>query len=126
MPAENVEIVRSANDAFLSGDVETALGALDPEIEWHATVGGVDEGEVYVGRDAVVQAFADYFETWERIEMRADRYIDAGEKDVVVFHHEVAKGGRAASWSRPTPGASTPSGTARSSAFGRTWTGRKR
>jgi hypothetical protein len=39
MSRENVETVRAANDAFLTGDVETALNALDPEVEWHATVG---------------------------------------------------------------------------------------
>jgi hypothetical protein len=60
MSEENVEIVRAANEAFLVGDVEAALDALDPEIEWHATVGGIDEGRVYHGRDEVVQAFADY------------------------------------------------------------------
>src|SRR5687767_12053260 len=92
MSQENVEIVRAANDAFLAGDVEAALDALDPEIEWHATVGGIDEGRVYHGRDQVVQAFADYFAVWERMEMRADKYIDAGGDEVVVFHHEVAKG----------------------------------
>jgi ketosteroid isomerase-like protein len=26
------------------------------------------------------------------MEMRADKYIDAGDDEVVVFHHEVAKG----------------------------------
>jgi ketosteroid isomerase-like protein len=92
MSRENVEAVRAANDAFLAGDIEAALDALDPEIEWHATVGGIDEGRVYHGRDQVVQAFADYFAVWERIEMRADEYIDAGDEEVVVFHHEVAKG----------------------------------
>lgn len=54
--------------------------------------GGIDEGRVYRGSDEVVQAFVDYFEIWERMEMRADDYIDAGGDDVVVFHHEVAKG----------------------------------
>ena len=92
MSQENVEIVRAANEAFLTGDVETALDALDPRIEWHATVGGIDEGRVYNGVAEVVQAFAEYFEVWERIEMRADDYIDAGDDEVVVFHHEVAKG----------------------------------
>jgi ketosteroid isomerase-like protein len=94
MPQENVNLVRAANDAFLAGDVAAALDALDPDVEWHATVGGIDEGRIYQGRDEVVQAFADYFEIWERMEMRADEYIDAGGGDVVVFHHEVAKGRR--------------------------------
>jgi ketosteroid isomerase-like protein len=92
MSQENVEVVRAANDAFLRGDIQTALDALDPEIEWHATVGGLDEGRVYHGRTEVVQAFADYFAVWERMEMRAEKYIDAGGDQVVVFHHEVAKG----------------------------------
>jgi ketosteroid isomerase-like protein len=92
MSQQNVESVRAANDAFVAGDIETALEALDPEIEWHATVGGLDEGRVYRGREEVVQAFADYFAVWELMEMRADDYIDAGGDDVVVFYHEVAKG----------------------------------
>jgi ketosteroid isomerase-like protein len=92
MSQENVEVVRTANEAFLAGDVEKALAALDPGIEWHATVGGIDEGRVYRGREEVVRAFVEYFEVWERMEMRADEYIDAGGDDVVVFHHEVAKG----------------------------------
>ena len=92
MSQENIDVVRGANEAFLAGDLEKALDALDSQIEWHATVGGIDEGRVYHGRDQVVQAFVEYFETWERIEMRADDYIDAGGDEVVVFHHEVAKG----------------------------------
>ena len=46
MSQENVEIVRAATEAVLSGDAATALDALDPDVEWHATVGGVDEGRV--------------------------------------------------------------------------------
>ena len=92
MSQENVEIVRGAQEAFLAGDIDAALDALDPEIEWHAAVGGLDEGQVARGRTAVVQAFADYFEVWERIEMSAEKYIDAASDEVIVFHHEVAKG----------------------------------
>jgi ketosteroid isomerase-like protein len=92
MSQENVEVVRAASEAFEAGALESALEALDPEIEWHATVGGIDEGRIYRGREEVVQAFADYFAVWERMEMRAEDYIDAGGDEVVVFHHEVAKG----------------------------------
>jgi ketosteroid isomerase-like protein len=89
---ENVNVVRTANEAFVSGDLETALDLLAPEIEWHGTVGGFDEGRIARGRDEVIQGFIEYFENWERMELRADEYIDAGGDDVVVFHHEVAKG----------------------------------
>ena len=89
---ENVAVVRSANEALAAGDVTRALECLDPAVEWHGTVGGIDEGRVAHGREEVVQAFLEYFETWERIELRADAYVDAGGDEVVVFHHEVARG----------------------------------
>jgi ketosteroid isomerase-like protein len=92
MSRENVEIMRRATEAMIRGDAQAALEALDPDIEWHATVGGIDEGRVAHGREEVAQAFMDYFQTWERIELRTDRFIDAGDEDVVVFWHEVAKG----------------------------------
>jgi ketosteroid isomerase-like protein len=92
MSAENIELVRAATEAMERGDAEGALAALDPEIEWHATVGGVDEGRVARGHDEVVQGFLDYFEVWERIELRGEDFIDAGGEEVVVFFHEVAKG----------------------------------
>ena len=92
MSRENMEIVRRATEAMLSGDAATALEALDPDVEWHATVGGLEEGRVARGHEEMAQAFADYFAVWERIELRADDYIDAGGDQVVVFFHEVAKG----------------------------------
>ena len=92
MSEANVEATRRAAEAMIRGDAATALAALDPEVEWHATVGGIDEGRVYRGPEEVARAFADYFETWERIELRAEDYLDAGDEDVVVLWHEVAKG----------------------------------
>jgi ketosteroid isomerase-like protein len=92
MSQENVETVRTATEAMLRGDAATALDALDPDVEWHATVGGINEGRTYHGSAEVAKAFIDYFEVWERIELRADDYIDAGDDEVIVFLHEVAMG----------------------------------
>jgi hypothetical protein len=49
---------RASTEAFVANDLETALASLDPEIEWHATVGGIDEGQVAHGIDEVVKAEA--------------------------------------------------------------------
>ena len=92
MSEENVELMRRATEAMTRGDAAAALEALDPEIEWHATVGGIDEGRIARGHEEVIRSFAEYFEVWERIELRADKFIDAGENGVVVFFHEIAKG----------------------------------
>jgi ketosteroid isomerase-like protein len=92
MSEENVETMRRAAAAMISGDAATALSLLDPEIEWHATVGGIDEGRVYRGPEEVAKAFADYFETWERIELRVDELLDTDGEDVVTLWHERARG----------------------------------
>ena len=92
MSEENVETMRRAAEAMIAGDAEAALAALDPEIEWHGTVGGLDEGHIARGPEEVARAFLDYFETWERIELRAEKFLDAGDEDVVILWHEVAKG----------------------------------
>jgi hypothetical protein len=51
-PVEVIEGVRGATEAIARGDAPAALDALDPDVEWHATVGGIDEGRVY-GREEV-------------------------------------------------------------------------
>src|SRR6478672_10661392 len=96
MSQENVDAVRQMNEGFLAfqnGDpsaMATALAVLDPDIEWHGTVGGLDEGRVAHGYEELAQAFAENFETWETLVLEAERYIDAGDR-VIVFWHEVAR-----------------------------------
>jgi ketosteroid isomerase-like protein len=96
MSQENVEIVRQMNEgffAFQNGDpnaLAAALAVLDPDIEWHGTVGGLDENQVAHGYEELARAFAENFEAWEKLVLETERYIDAGDK-VVVFWHEVAR-----------------------------------
>ncbi len=97
MSQQNVEIVRRMIEGFLAfqkGDPKAladALTVLDPEIRWHGTVGGIDEGRVAHGYEEVARAFQENFETWEQLILRTERYIDAGDKGVIVFWHEVAR-----------------------------------
>lgn len=96
MSQQNVEIVRRMIEgfrAFQNGDANAmtaVLAVLDPDIEWHGTVGGLDEGQVARGYEEVARAFAESFEAWEQLVLETERYIDAGN-DVVVFWHEVAR-----------------------------------
>jgi ketosteroid isomerase-like protein len=46
MSQENVEIVREAFESFLGGDEEKTAQLLDPEVEFHGTVGGLQEGQI--------------------------------------------------------------------------------
>jgi len=78
--------------ALQRGDFEAALGNFyDPDVEWHGAAGGLDEGRVVRGRAEVVEAFRDYYDTWERLELRQEEIIDTGD-GLIVFVHEVARG----------------------------------
>src|SRR3954447_7887995 len=78
--------------ALQRGDFEAALGDLyDPDVEWHGAAGGLDEGRVLRGRADVLEAFRDYYDTWERLELRPEEIIDTGD-ELIVFVHEVARG----------------------------------
>jgi ketosteroid isomerase-like protein len=78
--------------ALQRGDFEAALGNFyDPDVAWHGAVGGLDEGRVARGLDEVVEGFRDYYDTWERLELRPEEIIDTGE-ELIVFVHEVARG----------------------------------
>jgi ketosteroid isomerase-like protein len=65
MSQENVELVRAMNEAFDEGDIEGALAQLHPEVEWHGTKGGLDDGKVYRGHREVIAAFVEALEAWE-------------------------------------------------------------
>jgi ketosteroid isomerase-like protein len=78
--------------ALQRGDLEAALGSFyDPDVEWHGAVGGFDEGRVVRGQAEVLDAFRDYYDTWERLELRPEELIDTGD-ELVIFVHEVARG----------------------------------
>ena len=88
-------LARSISQGFAAlqrGDFEVALGAFyDPDVEWHGAPGGLDDGRVIRGHSEVLKAFEDYYDTWERLELRPEEIIDTGD-ELIVFVHEVARG----------------------------------
>lgn len=54
--ADNVAIVKSAYEALAKGDIDTVLGALDKQIEWHqAEHSPYWPGKAFVGPQAVLE-----------------------------------------------------------------------
>ena len=92
MSQENIEIVRRMYE-FLSGrDWEGMLDLLDPDVEQHGTVGGLEEDHVSRGADQIRQRFeAEDNEVWDEHRIEPVRFIDAGER-VVVVQHEYQRG----------------------------------
>jgi ketosteroid isomerase-like protein len=77
--------------ALQRGDLELALSFYAADVEWHGAVGGLDEGRVLRNRDEVLEAFRDYYDSWERLELRPEEVIDTGD-ELIIFVHEVARG----------------------------------
>ena len=66
MSQENVRIVREAFDAFLGGNQEETAQLVDPEVEFHGTVGGLQEGQIAHGQSQIDETFeAEDLEAWE-------------------------------------------------------------
>jgi ketosteroid isomerase-like protein len=92
MSQENVELVREAFEAFLAGDVAKTAQLVDPELEFHGTIGGLQEGQVARGQSQIDETFeAEDLEAWEERRLEAEEFIDAGD-DVVVLLHEYRRG----------------------------------
>ena len=92
MSQENVEIVRAAFEAFIEGDQEKTAQLVDPALEFHGTVGGLQEGQIAHGQSQIDQQFeAEDLEAWEERRLEAEEFIDAGD-NVVVLLHEYRRG----------------------------------
>jgi ketosteroid isomerase-like protein len=92
MSQENVEVVREAFEAFQAGDLEKTAQLVDPELEFHGTVGGLQEGQIAHGQAEIDQVFEEEdLEAWEERRLEAEDFIDAGD-NVVVLLHEYRRG----------------------------------
>ncbi len=92
MSQENVKIVRQAFESFLEGDREKTAQLVDPAVEFHGTVGGLQEGQVAHGQPEIDRTFeAEDLEAWEERRLEPEEFIDAGD-DVVVLLHEYRRG----------------------------------
>lgn len=87
MSEEDVTTVRQAYEAFNRGDMEGAVQAFDPQIEWHELEGNPQAAGIFRGTDAVInEVFATVPENWEEFEADPHDFIDAGEHIIVTGH----------------------------------------
>ena len=78
------------------GTREKTAQLVDPDVEFHGTVGGLQEGEIAHGQTEIDQRFESQdLEAWEERRLEAEEFIDAGDA-VVVLLHEFRRGRKAA------------------------------
>jgi uncharacterized protein len=85
----NVEIVRGVFDAFLRGELEAALDAFDPDVEFDVTLRA--DGRVHQGHEGVREAVSTWVDTWDDYRLDIEEYIDEGD-DVIVLATESGRG----------------------------------
>jgi ketosteroid isomerase-like protein len=88
---ENVEVVRRFAERWERSDWEGMTELADPDVEMHATVGGVEEGRVRHGIDAIRGDYEAADETWDEHRIETERVIDAGDR-VILLHREFMRG----------------------------------
>jgi ketosteroid isomerase-like protein len=81
--AADVEIVRAALDAYLTGDTERVLEALDPDVELFP-IRAVLEGVPYRGHEGFRRFVADMTEDWQDSRPQAENLRDLGNGIVLV------------------------------------------
>lgn len=86
MSQENVEVVRGMWDAFLAGDLQTALSFYDPDVEWDGT--NLPDGQIGRGHEAILDHIARWADQWDDWTVEVERVIDAGSEHVVLFMRE--------------------------------------
>jgi ketosteroid isomerase-like protein len=92
MSEENVELVRDFLDAALRQDWERAAELLDPNVEGHGTVGGLEEGQVCRGLLEMIHAFETVdLEAWEERRLDPEEFLHVDDL-VVLLLHEYRRG----------------------------------
>jgi uncharacterized protein len=87
-----IELVRSAFDAWNSGDIDAFARHAAEDVAW-VEVSGRPEGEPSerLGRDRMRKSLEALFEAWESYQIEVERIEDVGDR-VVAIVREVARG----------------------------------
>ena len=123
MSQENVEVVRRSFQAFADGGLDAMAEFWDPDIEWRAAEGAIDDAGEMHGPQAVRRYMQDWFDMFDDLTVVAEELVDAGDDRVVAVQRVT---GRAKVSGIETDDslrrASAPSATERSCGCASTWT----
>jgi len=91
----DIELITRMVHEWNSGDVEALLEVFDPEVEVRPALRTFLASTVYRGHEGVRTWFDETNEPWAELQAEPRRFIDAGERTVVVIAlHARVPGGR--------------------------------
>jgi ketosteroid isomerase-like protein len=90
MSQENVKAVKAAFDAYVRGDIESALRPVDPEIVVFQP-SEMPDAKTHHGHAGVMEAIAAWPEQWDDYQLEIVQIVDADDH-VVVRTHQRGRG----------------------------------
>jgi ketosteroid isomerase-like protein len=81
---ENVEIMRRGYERFrATGEIRAR-----PDLVWDVSRLGWPDQQIYVGAEGANRFNAEWADAWDGWEVKAEEYIDAGERVVVIVNQK--------------------------------------
>ena len=84
MSDADVELITRMYRAWNSGDIAALIDVFDAEVEIHPALGAFLASTVYRGHEGVAAWYEETYEPWAELHAEPQRFIDAGERTVVV------------------------------------------
>jgi ketosteroid isomerase-like protein len=84
MSAADVELIKRMYRAWNSGDMAALIDVFDVKVEVRPALGAFLASTVYHGHDGVASWYEETYEPWAELHAEPKRFIDAGERTVVV------------------------------------------
>lgn len=92
MSRDNVEVVREALAAFTRGGMEAMDDLLDPDIEWRAVEGALDDVGEMRGQEVVRAYMRDWYEAFDGLAVEPEEIIDVGDGQVIAMQQLTGRG----------------------------------
>jgi ketosteroid isomerase-like protein len=81
MSQENVEIVRTAIEAWGAGDMHSFYASLDPDMVWNPV-----EAVASQGHEGLRATLARWMGEWDEYEQTAEEFVDMGDRVVATVY----------------------------------------
>jgi ketosteroid isomerase-like protein len=82
--AADVELITRMYSAWNSGDMAALIDVFDAEVEVHPALSSFLASTVYRGHEGVAAWYEETYEPWAELYAEPQRFIEAGERTVVV------------------------------------------
>jgi ketosteroid isomerase-like protein len=95
----NLEMVQKVYEDFLTGNIESVMGALDADVEWiEGDIEGLPYAGTHHGSAAVLEnVFMAIPMTYDSFELAPEEWVDGGDTIVMLGRITTQKDGREAS-----------------------------